>query len=285
MKKGLRVIIGIGIVLLLLIIGLAIYNKIANAHFTTTYYEVETEKLSQDVKLVVLSDLHNQEYGEKNWELVSAIRAEEPDFIVMCGDMVKETEPDISVLLNLCRDLTDIADVYFLYGNHEGVLEFAEKGAKVAISESIAEEGVHVCWPGDYEITVGEDVIDFFSISISEENYRNDRQIQNAFEDFLGKDTYKIAASHYPQIFYDTFPDEDYDLAIAGHFHGGQIILPGIGGLYHTDTGFFPKYYGGEYQLGKGTLIISRGLGNSSFVPRINNRPELVVITIANKED
>ena len=74
--------------------------------------------------------------------------------------------------------------------------------------------------------------------------------------------------------------DMEFDLAVAGHYHGGQVILPGIGGLFHKDTGLFPEYYGGAYPLSHGTLILSRGLGNSTIFPRINNDPELILIEV-----
>ena len=56
--------------------------------------------------------------------------------------------------------------------------------------------------------------------------------------------------------------------------------LPEAGGLYHGDTGFFPKYSGGMYQLRNGTIFVSRGMGGHNGLPRVNNRPELAVIDI-----
>ena len=67
---------------------------------------------------------------------------------------------------------------------------------------------------------------------------------------------------------------------MAGHYHGGLIRIPGIGGLFHWDTGFFPAYAGGLYPWGEGNLIVTRGLGNHGLIPRINNKPELVVVDI-----
>lgn len=285
MKIIRRIVIGIIVFVLLAGIAVIIYDKTVNNKFTVTHYQLESEKIKGNVKIALLSDLHNHEYGDRNWELVSAIRSEQPDFIVMCGDMVMQDDPNIDILMNLCKELKQIADIYFIYGNHEGVLEFAGNGLQVPLSKHLYEAGVNVCWPGDYEITVNDSVIDLFSISIDEEDYRKDTETQDKYKEFLDKDTFKIAASHYPQILYETFYEDDFDLGIAGHFHGGQIILPKLGGVYHKDTGFFPEYYGGEYKLGRGILIISRGLGDSSALPRINNQPELVMIEISNKED
>jgi predicted MPP superfamily phosphohydrolase len=75
--------------------------------------------------------------------------------------------------------------------------------------------------------------------------------------------------------------DYDFDLGIAGHVHGGIVNIPLLGGLYSEEEGFFPTYYGGRNILSnQKPLIISRGLGDSSPIPRINNMPELVVIDV-----
>lgn len=73
----------------------------------------------------------------------------------------------------------------------------------------------------------------------------------------------------------------DIDLSVSGHFHGGQLRLPGGAGLFHKGDGFFPKYCYGKFELSGGELIVSRGLGNHEKIPRINNKPELVVIDIS----
>jgi predicted MPP superfamily phosphohydrolase len=88
--------------------------------------------------------------------------------------------------------------------------------------------------------------------------------------------------AHIPILFDTQLSAYDFDLGIAGHTHGGIVNLPFIGGLYTNEEGFFPNYTSGKYILNKNqSLIISAGLGDSSFFPpRINNAPELVVIDI-----
>ena len=68
---------------------------------------------------------------------------------------------------------------------------------------------------------------------------------------------------------------------ICGHTHGGQIRVPFLlNGLFAPGQGSFPEYAGGLYEMPDCTMIVSRGLGNSLFPLRINNRPELVIITL-----
>lgn len=63
---------------------------------------------------------------------------------------------------------------------------------------------------------------------------------------------------------------------LSGHAHGGQFILPFLGGIYSPGQGLFPKYYRGMYEENGKKLIVSRGLGNSRFPLRLFNRPEII---------
>jgi len=272
---------------LLIIIGVLSYFYIVkqNESFEVTKYELTSTKIEGEFKIVLMSDLHNKEFGDKNKELVSEIKNISPDLIIMCGDMVQKDEPDITVLMNLCSQLKDVADIFFVYGNHEGVLEYDPEGPQIILEKYLMEEGVTVCYPGEYKIIKNDTEIGFFSVSVSDETYKTNTTLQKQFKEFTEKDCFKIVASHYPEILYNVLSEENYDLGVAGHYHGGQIILPKLGGLYHADTGFFPKYYGGLYQLTNAKLIITRGLGSSSLIPRINNKPELVFIDINGSEE
>ena len=96
------------------------------------------------------------------------------------------------------------------------------------------------------------------------------------------KSDYRIFVAHVPTYFSNVLTDYKFDLGLAGHVHGGIVRLPKVGGLYSSEEGFLPEYSGGEYTLkNKAKLIVSRGLGDSSDVPRINNIPEISVIDIS----
>lgn len=278
-RKKRVIILLIGI---LLILGAALYflNMQINQTFEITTYNLDTDKIDGEYKIALLSDLHNSEFGENNGELIQAVEQANPDIIVMCGDMVLQDDPDVSVVLNLCEQLKETADIYYILGNHEGVLIYQEGGLEVPLDGYLYDMGVTVCYPGEYVIQDGENKISLFSASMNEDTYKADTVLQSEFQNFAQEDCFKIVASHFPNTIYDLLANEDFDLGVAGHFHGGQVIVPGIGGLYHKDTGFFPEYYGGMYDLEKAKLVVTRGLGNSSVVPRINNKPELVLIDI-----
>lgn len=243
-------------------------------------YHIGTDKVDGAYRIVLMSDLHNSEFGDHNADLVQAVKEQEPDMILMCGDMVNKDDPDVSVVTELCGQLTETADIYYILGNHEGVLMYEEGGYKVPLDAYLTELGVTVCYNGEYTIENGDTPLHLFAVSMEEESYEAKPDLQKAFELFTEEEGFKIVASHYPAILYGTLRGKEYDLAVAGHYHGGLVNIPGKGGLYHTDTGFFPEYYGGIYRLDHAQLIVTRGLGNSSFIPRINNQPELVLIDI-----
>ena len=92
---------------------------------------------------------------------------------------------------------------------------------------------------------------------------------------------FALLLAHRPE-FAETYAAYEFDLTLCGHAHGGQWRIPGIqNGLYAPDQGLFPKYAGGMYALDHMTMIVSRGLARESTrVPRIFNRPELVIVEI-----
>ena len=78
----------------------------------------------------------------------------------------------------------------------------------------------------------------------------------------------------------DAYAASGADLVLCGHVHGGQIRIPFAGGLLNPDIGFFPEYSAGLYKRGRTQMVVSRGLGNSILPVRVNDRPELVAVTL-----
>ena len=88
-----------------------------------------------------------------------------------------------------------------------------------------------------------------------------------------------ILLSHRPE-FFDQYVRADVDLVLSGHAHGGQFRLPFVGGLAAPNQGLFPKYDAGRYTEENTNMIVSRGIGNSIFPFRFNNRPEVILIEL-----
>ena len=251
--------------------------------FEIIHLSVNTGKLENPVQIAVLSDLHMHEYGPDNADLVNAVRGEQPDIITIIGDMVNKKEDEYSLVLTLCRQLTEIAPVYYVYGNHEydNITKLKSK-----MGEDLTATGVNVLESEWRTIEVNGNLIDIGGLS------RNPRQYNWTdvlmMQSYLQSPNFRLLLVHDPGFFdprYTTNPDKtligkDIDIALCGHRHGGQIDIPYVGGVYMPDVGFFPELTSGDNFVGKTHVIVSRGLGDHNIIPRVNNPYELLSLTI-----
>lgn len=247
-----------------------------------SFYHLYSPKIvgAEGVRAVVLSDLHNREFGPGNEDLVGQIAGLEPDLILIAGDMVNADDATLNVVVDLCGALVKIAPVYYSPGNHESNLMY-EQGSP--LESLLVEQGVHFLVTWSEEAVVGKTPFLIGGLNTSPEGFA---EYGAAFmEEYEKSSAFKLLISHYPNLYYDALADAAVDLAVCGHFHGGQVRLPLVGGVYHGDVGFFPQYSGGMYQLPHGAVFVSRGMGGHSLFPRVNNRPELAVIDINGRQD
>lgn len=261
-------------------IGVLVWAIYDSKKLEVTYYELTSEKVNDTIRFAVLSDLHSREFGEKNQDLIKKISEESPDLIFMVGDMVNKDDENINVIQNLCDELLKIAPIYYSIGNHEGNMLYARE-YPIPLVEILQEKGVSVLLNDYIKINIRDNSLCIAGIATSEEDY--DLYSAEQIKGFWDCEEYKILLSHYPTLYYEKLKNAEMDLAIAGHFHGGIIRIPGLGGLYHPEDGIFPKYSGGQYELLNGTLIVSRGMGGDNIIPRINNKAELIIIEVGAK--
>ena len=270
------------LLVLILIIGVSVYFYVSytKTHYRISFYQETSEKVSDNIRIVVVSDIHNREYGEHNKTLISDIRGLEPDLILFPGDMVIRDVDDYQPMLDLVSALTEIAPCYGVMGNHEN--ERIYYGGDKELPDKFKNAGLRLLRNAMEKIQIGRDTIQLIGVEGTPYGFEEygGREFMDKTE--IDPSALCILMNHIPIIFDKQLSGYDFDLGIAGHVHGGIIVLPFIGGLYTEEEGFFPKYTAGKYVLDKQqTLIISGGLGDSkSFPPRINNMPELVVIDI-----
>ncbi|MCI9146840.1 MAG: hypothetical protein HFG73_01035 [Hungatella sp.] len=247
-----------------------------------TFHHLYSGKMAcgETARVVVLSDLHNREFGPGNEQLAAQIASLKPDIIAIVGDMVNADDDNLEVILTLCDKLVKIAPVYYSPGNHENNLLY-EKGSP--LEELLLDKGVHVMVNRAERVTIHKTPFLIGSLTTAPEGYEEYGAV--FFDEYETSTDFKLLLAHYPSLYYDALADARIDLGICGHYHGGQVRLPFIGGLYHGDAGLFPKYNGGMYSLPKSTIFVSRGMGGHSGLPRINNRPELAVIDINGRQE
>lgn len=276
------------IVFFLLIIGLGVSIYVSYHCLTVREYSYSADgKISQDLKLVVLSDLHGHEFGEKNEKLVEKVIQQEPDLILLDGDFLNEDSEDSSVPVDLVRALCDIAPVYYALGNHE--IAYMEDGHPELMQE-LSEAGA-VCLDLEYqdiqikgeEVRLGAMYDYAFGLDGEDSVEAVDPEIRSFLEDYQDTEHLKIMMAHRPDsfIFGNASSVWDVDLVISGHDHGGQVVIPFLGGVFGGDQGYFPEYIHGMYQKDQMHIFVTSGLGShGEILPRINNIPEIAVLHI-----
>ncbi len=255
----------------------AAYNKM---HYKISFYQETSEKVSGNIRIAVISDIHNREYGENNETLLSDLRSLEPDLILFPGDMVIRDKDDYHAVLDLVSASAQIAPCYGVLGNHES--ERIYYGNDKGLVSAFENAGLRLLRNAKEDIVIGSDTVQLIGVEGTAYGFEEygGREFMDKTE--IDTDSFSIVMAHIPVLFEPQLSVYDFDLGIAGHAHGGIVVLPFIGGLYTHEEGFFPEFTAGKYTLdNQQSLIISAGLGDSkTFPPRINNTPELVVIDI-----
>ncbi len=262
---------------------------LSNACIKTSEYTIKLSGLSGSVKVVVISDLHGKEFGRDNSRLLDKIGEQRPDAIFVVGDMLKDRDVknDFSETKELLGALSDIAPVYFSYGNQEK--EYSDD-IITAFQNVITQAGVMVlddtfadCEIGGQKIRIGGTMGHAFPFGRTWEEFESSSEYV-FLKEMEQTDSPTIVLAHMPDTFIFNGAHNywsNIDLVVSGHTHGGVIRLPFVGGLYSPMQGLFPEYDYGFYMLGdKMQMVITSGLSGYKFVPRFLNLPEICVLTL-----
>lgn len=248
----------------------ALYNKVKVVH-----YPIEHHLIKNPVRLVFLSDLHNNEYGEKQSELKEQIAELDPDLVLLGGDIFESKGPQ-DATKELLRWLGENYKSYYITGNHEYYTHRVFE-----LKQTVTQLGITVLAGSTEEVLVGETSLAISGVDDAKESHFYSQQLEEASKQRPETPMYQVLLSHRPELIEDYLPYE-FDLILSGHAHGGQWRIPGlINGVFAPGQGFFPKYAGGDYDFDNSKLIVSRGLSyQNQAIPRIYNRPEIVVIDL-----
>lgn len=232
-------------------------------------------------RIVQISDLHDAQIGENNEKLIAMTAETEPDCIVLTGDFVDSSRFHPERSLSVAESLVKIAPVYYVSGNHEAILPDEDYQA---LTDGLRGLGVCVLEDESAELTrdgqsirlIGLTDIGFHPGTLEEKK----DALRMALSALLPEDEFSVTLAHRPELM-DVYTECGAPLVLSGHAHGGQIRLPGIGGLIAPGQGLFPKYTEGKYEENGTTLVVSRGIGNSVLPLRVNDRPQIVVVQLA----
>ena len=260
-RKPLWGLLAAAVVLLLL----ALDNRL-----TVRRYRIETEKVTESIRILVVSDLHSCAYGENQRELLDAVAVEAPDLVLLAGDIVDDVLPEENAWTVL-EALAERWPCCYVTGNHEWWSGGAER-----ICREIEALGIHVLRGESTEISVKGNTLTVYGIDDPDSG---EDQLSRLPE--VTGEGYTILLAHRPERI-ESYLSYPFDLIVSGHAHGGQWRLPGlVNGLYAPNQGLFPAYAGGRYDFGAQVFLVSRGLARESTrVPRLFNPPELVVADI-----
>lgn len=236
-------------------------------------YEVSTEKLTEGLRLAVLTDLHSCAYGEGQRDLLDAVEAQAPDAVLLVGDIVDDVLPEENAWTTISA-LAECTPCFYVTGNHEWWSGEAERICEEMASLGVTVlrgEGELLSFPGGSVQICGIDDPD---------SGESGEQLAS-IGSLLQEDAFTILLAHRPEEI-QAYLQYPFDLILSGHAHGGQWRIPGLlNGLYAPNQGWFPQYAGGRYDFDGTTFLVSRGLARESTrVPRIFNRPEVVIVDL-----
>ncbi|MCC8059923.1 MAG: metallophosphoesterase [Clostridiales bacterium] len=251
------------------------------------YTHIRSAKIQHPRTLVFLSDLHDKEFRPGNEQLLDAVRRQHPDAVLIGGDtmVAKPGRARLAVTARLLRGLKGLCPIYYAEGNHEQRLwEEAEiyGDLYVELRRLLRECGV-ICL-ADASACLDED-IRISGLKIAPCYYRNfspSMMESDYLRRRLGaadRKRYQILLAHSP-LFFRAYRNWGADLTLAGHFHGGTIRLPLLGGVMTPQYQFFLPCCAGHFRRGGRDLVVSRGLGTHSINIRLGNRPQVAVIKL-----
>lgn len=253
--------------------------------FVVRHLEMTDRRIKKRLRAVVISDLHNRQYGRENERLLEAIRQQKPDAILIAGDILTaKPGKTLETAVNFLSSLTKEYPVYYANGNHEQRLKlYPEKYGDMAkrYGQALAELGIEPLVNAHARLK--EYGIFIYGAEIDKRYYKRfGKPVMDAayLQRTLGRvqsEEFTILLAHNPEYF-PQYAAWGADLVVSGHVHGGIVRIPFLGkGLVAPSLKPFPKYDGGIFREKDAVMLLSRGLGAHTIPVRLFNPGELWV--------
>lgn len=277
----------VALILAALCIGMLIVGIVDGNRFVVLKETFTLPDLSKNCRFVLISDLHNKVYGNKNDKVIMAVKQMNPDFIIVAGDLVtSKANEDMTPGIELLQALGKDCRVYYGLGNHEAKIKdcrdkFGDKycqlkqaleGANVKILDNDA------CILPEYGIAVTGLNLDLKYFA----HFKKKEMEKNYLKQTIGapKSGYcNLLIAHNPDYF-EEYAAWGADLVLSGHVHGGIMRLPTLGGVVAPSYTFFPKYDGGVFREKNSAMLLGRGLGSHTIPFRFFNPAELYEVNL-----
>lgn len=281
MRKAKKRKIAVSIISCFLICGISLLL------FGNFYVDVERFDISSDnipdsfnnYLIAQISDYHNRNSVLVDKQILNSLQKEQPDIIVITGDLIDCNNLDVDKALAFVGKLCQIAPVYFVTGNHEANISLHNFTAFRNLLNGITGLGATVLRNESVEIS--NETGDKFNLCGIHDPYfyGGYEQVFQRSEvlcdelDMISED-FNVLLAHHPETL-RVYSEYNADLVFAGHAHGGQVTLFGRA-IVAPDQVNFPPYDEGLYKMDNTQLILSRGIGYSSFPIRVFCNPHLV---------
>lgn len=263
------------IIIPLLVLSLLVPTWYVNNYsLKLTEQTIYSEKVSNDIKIAVISDLHGESLGKSNSKVINLISGQKPDLIFVLGDMYTQNHYEqIDTAVELIENLSKIADTYVVTGDHDTDQKYKDKLNLL--------ENVHLMNYKKADLSVNGTDITLYGID--NVYFSPTFDLHNEFDEPNSK-RLNILLAHIPET--EHFEDFGADIIFSGDTHGGMIRLPLIGPLYYNGY-VLPKLTYSERMTDKGLysfndkqIFVTSGIGNYPVPLRFLNRPEVCMITL-----
>ena len=244
----------------------------------STKEEIRSSRISNDIKLSVISDQHASAsiFSISNERIIKKIKDFSPDAVCVLGDMhssdATDKEKDIS--MRLMKGLVaEGYKVFFVLGEHDD--------RSSAYIQKMENNGIDVLDQRSERVKIGKTDVTFYGISNAW--FSDEFDLRDDFS--LNKDTYNVLLAHIPM--FEAYEKFGADLTLCADTHGGIIRLPFLGPAYLNGK-VFPKLFGdkdqvydkGLFKNKNGYTFITSGIGNYPVPARFLNFPEVCEITV-----
>ena len=256
---------------------------------------IKIENLPEEfkgTKIVHLTDFHSKNFGEREKRVLEILEDINPDFVFITGDFIDHKTEDIDSCQEFWRELGSEyqGKVFGVLGNHEYWVNHLDADS---IKNLLEESGIVILSNEHRKISRDSENE---AIPHPDDDKNNFIYLLGVDDPHTGNDDFKKAAAgaeedlpkillaHSPDIINDieNLEEEDIDLILAGHTHGGQIVIPFVQPFW-TPTKNRGKYASGLFEINNVYLFVNRGIGMAAFPARFNCPPEITVLELEKK--
>ena len=296
--------------IVILLSFLCVFNIILNKNIFVREYKIQSKKITEkfdNYKIVQITDVHSIRNEIDLEKIVNKVKLQKPNLICVTGDLIdsdyyssqndlyknNEIKQIEELTVRFMKNLKEISDTYYIYGNHEMMLLDDPENNK--FKKDLENLGIKILNNKTEELKIDGERINIIGIQDPATLYKDEKyayidgtnkdKVQMILNDLFiempedNQNKFTILLSHRPEYF-ELYDKYNIDLALTGHTHGGIVKLPIIKGIYAHPQGWLPKYSYGIYKTNDFSMIISGGIGYSKLPIRIFNPPEICTITL-----